>query len=183
MSEAKILPITKNWNEGERDWSYVKDASKDIEAWETSTYKKLPESYRRFMTKFNGGRIYPSLLRHNVPNYSSPTVLEYFYDWDTVMSHFNRDVYGEGSPPDCLIIGGDPGGLEVLLSCREQDAGQVFCWFHTRNIWGTDGNTEIWHQANSFEELLASLHDDEDRNSYDHWYIPLCDTLARPLEF
>jgi hypothetical protein len=30
----KIAPTTERWNEGERDWSFVKDPRADIEAWE-----------------------------------------------------------------------------------------------------------------------------------------------------
>lgn len=184
MSQAKIMPITKNWNEGERDWSYVKDARLDIEQWEAASGKKLPNDDRRFMLKFNGGRVYPSLFQHNEPNYfQGPTFLEIFYDWAYVQHHFEGKEYGAGTPADFLIIGGDPGGLQVLLSCRDEDAGQIFCWVHKTIPWGDEDNRDVWHQANSFSELVTSLYEDESGTSHDHWYIPLCDSLARPLQF
>ncbi|MEM1199259.1 MAG: SMI1/KNR4 family protein [Pseudomonadota bacterium] len=184
MPQPMILPVTENWNEGERDWSYVKDARAGIADWEARAGKTLPDDYRRFMLKFNGGRLYPSLLRHNVTHYSSePTLLEYFYSWDEVIRHANKEVYFSGTPEGFLIIGGDPGGLEILLSCRDEDQGQIFCWYHTTVPWGTDDNAQVWHQAGSFSELLASLYEDESKTSHQHWYIPLCDSLAQPLEF
>lgn len=184
MPQPMILPVTENWNEGERDWSFVKDAREDIKVWETNAGKKLPDDYRRFMLKFNGGRVYPSLLRHNVTSYSAePTILEYFYSWDDVVRHANMEVYFSGTPEGFLIIGGDPGGLEVLLSYRDEDAGKIFCWYHTTTSWGTEDNKVVWHQAESFSELLASLYDDESETSHQHWYMPVCDVLARPLQF
>ena len=48
----RIAPYTERWNEGERDWQFVKDARADIEAWEQREGLVLPESYRRFMQEW-----------------------------------------------------------------------------------------------------------------------------------
>ena len=183
-----IAPVTDGWNRGERDWSYVADASGDISRWEQQTRRKLPGAYRRFMLRFNGGRVYPRLFRHNVPMERYPstepvTMVDPFYPWADVESHWRGDIYGRGTPPEMLTIGCDAGGLEILLSARREDFGHVFCWPHTRNIWGTDGNTEIWHQADSFEAFLESLYDLPDGSDYDGWHVPIYDKLAKPLAF
>lgn len=57
-----IAPLTERWNEGERDWAFVKDPNHDIARWEESTGLSLPDGYRRFMLRFNGGRVYPRLF-------------------------------------------------------------------------------------------------------------------------
>lgn len=183
-----IAPVTTGWNEGEHDWSFVKDATADIARWERETGHKVPDDYRRFMLRFNGGRVYPRLFRYTVPLERYPsnepvTMIESFYSWTDGQEYLRGEMYGRGTPPDMLFIGGDPGGLEVLLSLRPSDWGQVFCWPHTTNIWGIEGNSEIWHQADSFEAFIDSLFDGSDRSDYSAWHVPIYDKLARPLAF
>jgi len=187
-TQRRIAPVTEGWNRGEREWSFVKDASGDIARWEQETGLALPDSYRRFMLAFNGGRVYPRLFRHNVPPERYPstepvTQVNPFYDWARVEAHWRGEIYGKGNPPGMLLIGCDPGGLEVLLSVRSEDRGQISCWPHTTNLWGTDGNDHVWHQAPSFEAFLDSLFDREDGTDYKGWHRPIYDQQARPLAF
>jgi hypothetical protein len=100
---------------------------------------------------------------------------------DDLLPAARGDVYGKGNPPDMLFIGCEPGGLEILLSLRPGDRGHIFCWPHTTNIWGTDGNTQVWHQADSFDAFLGSLFDRQDGSDYAAWRRPIYDTLAKPL--
>jgi SMI1 / KNR4 family (SUKH-1) len=189
MSTTRLIaPITEGWNRGERDWSYVKDPSADIARWERDIGFQLPDAYRRFMLTFNGGNVYPRLFRHNVPQdrYWSTepvTQIDPLYSWADVEEHTRGGVYGRGNPPDMLFIGTDPGGLEVLLSLRVEDRGHIFCWPHSTNIWGMDGNDQIWPQATSFEAFLHSLFDLPDESDYKAWRLPIYDKLARPLVF
>jgi hypothetical protein len=187
-SRRLIAPVTERWNQGERDWSYVKDPSQDIARWEISTGLALPDKYRRFMLKFNGGRVYPRIFQYNVPLTQYPsnepvTVVNPFYSWTAAEKHWRGDIYGRGTPPEMLFIGCDPGGLEILLSLRPKDFGHIFCWVHSTNIWGTDGNDQIWHQASSFEAFLDSLYDESDGSDYDDWHVPIYDKLAKELVF
>lgn len=189
MSTKRLIaPETEGWNSGERDWSYVKDASGDITRWERATGITLPDGYRRFMLAFNGGRVYPRLFQHNIPldRYPSAdpvTMVDPLYPWAQAESHWRGEVYGRGTPPDMLFVGCDPGGLEILLSLRPADLGQIFCWPHSTNLWGTDDNTQVWHQAVSFEAFLESLYDLEDSSDHAGWYVPIYDKLARRLGF
>jgi hypothetical protein len=189
MSTRRLIaPLTERWNEGERDWSYVKDPSEDIARWERTTGLSLPDAYRRFMLAFNGGRIYPRLFRYTVPLEFYPstepvTYVNPFYSWADAERYWRGDVYDRGTPPDMLFIGCNPGGLEILLSLRPADFGQIFCWLHSTNIWGTDGNDRLWLQAVSFEAFLDSLYDEPDGSDYDDWRRPIYDKLAKPLVF
>lgn len=187
-STRLIAPVIEGWNRGERDWSYVVDASQDIIRWENNTGRRLPDGYRRFMLKFNGGRVYPRLFRYNVPLEVYPstepvTFVDPFYSWASVESYWRGDIYGSGNPTDMLFIGCNPGGLEILLSLRPVDWGHIFCWPHTTTPWGTEDNTQVWHQSDSFEAFLDSLYDRQDGSDYADWRIPLYDKLARPLVF
>jgi hypothetical protein len=183
-----IIPVTERWNEGERDWSFVKDPRQDIIDWERRTGHVLPDGYRRFMFVFNGGRVYPRIFHYNVPLERYPsaepiTVVNPFYSWASAERYWRGEIYRRGTPPDMLFIGCDPGGLEILMSLRPQDYGQIFCWVHSTNIWGTDGNDQIWHQADSFEAFLASLYDEPDESDYKIWNRPGYGSLAKPLVF
>lgn len=187
-SKRLIAPTTAGWNKGERDWSYVADPNRDIARWEQETKHILPSDYRRFMLKFNGGRVFPRLFRYTVPldRYPSTqpcTKVKVFYSWAEVVSYGRGDIYGKGNPADMLFIGCDPYSLEILLSLRPTDFGHIFCWVHTSTPWGTEGNTEVWHQADSFEGFLASLYDRTDGSDYGAWHVPIYDKLAKPLEF
>ena len=53
----KIVPNTERWNEGERDWTFVPDPKNEIAAWERRTGIRLPDEYRKFLLKFNGGSV------------------------------------------------------------------------------------------------------------------------------
>lgn len=183
-----IAPITEGWDRGERDWSYVVDPRQAIEAWEARTGLALPDGFRRFMLAFNGGRPHPRLFRYTVPLERYPstepvTQLAPLYSWASVEAHWRGEVYGSGTPRGMLLIGCDPGGLEVLLSLRPEDAGQIFTWVHTTAPWGTEDNDQIWHQADSFEAFLDSLFDWPDGSDYRGWRVPIFDRLARPLVF
>ncbi|MFC1458999.1 SMI1/KNR4 family protein [Microvirga arabica] len=183
-----IVPVTERWNEGEQDWSFVKDPSHDIRIWEKTNGMRLPDGYRRFMLAFNGGCVYPRLFFYAVPLEYYPstepvTFVDLFYSWSDVRKYSRGDVYGRGNPPDMLFIGSTPGGLQILMSLRAEEFGQIFCWVHNTNIWGTDGNDHIWYQASSFENFLKSLYDEPDRSDYDNWRIPIYDKLAKPLAF
>lgn len=178
----------ERWNEGEGDWSFVKDPRQAIIAWESKTGHILPSGYRRFMLAFNGGCVYPRLFRYSVPLNLYPSVepvtfVDPFYSWEMAEKYWNGEIFHRGTPPEMAFIGCNPGGLEILMSLRKKDHGHIFCWLHSTSPWGTDGNDQLWHQANSFEEFLGSLYDKPDGSDYEDWHIPLYSELAKPLVF
>jgi len=133
----KIAPITEGWNEGERDWSYVRDPTAAIEAWEEREALALPETYRAFMLRYNGGRIYPRLFRTpaallgmlgpHVPR-SDLTCVDPIHDWATVEAHWRGQVYGQGVPPGHLLIAGTPGAIQLLMALITPTSGRICAW-------------------------------------------------------
>jgi hypothetical protein len=183
-----IAPETERWNEGERDWAFVKDPCQDIALWESRTERLLPDGYRRFMLAFNGGRVYPRLFRYNVPLDLYPsaepvTLVDPFYSWARVEEYWRGSVYSRAMPENMLVIGGDPGGLEILLSVRPDNYGQIFCWVDGSHSDDTHENDRIWFQAASFEGFLDSLYDEADGSDYENWHVPAYDKLAKPFLF
>ena len=182
-----IVPNTKNWNEGETDWSYVPDPSKEVQAWERQTGVSLPKDYRGFLLKYNGGSVYPRIFKHSIspqklPSISPEEYVDRFYRWDQVFALFNGESYGRGIPKGYLNIGETPGPLEILISTKNEDFGKIFGWIRSSDTWGTGHNTEIYLLSASFTLFLKMLYDDEDRTDYEGWFIPIYKTLQRELE-
>lgn len=176
-----ISPVDRSWEDTGR-------LSQEIKDWEKRTGYALPDDYRRFMLKFNGGRPYPGLIRYAVPINIYPsteptTILSIINDWDFLIGEREGTDFGHAIPPHMLPIATDPGGLTFLLSLRSEDHGSVHCWMTSTDIWATDRNTRTWPQADSFTALLDSLFDDEDGISYDYWHRPSKERTARVLEF
>jgi hypothetical protein len=186
----KIAPFTERWNEGERDWCFVKNARPDMERWEKETGLKLPNEYREFMFRFNGGRNYPRMfhtplvIRQAGPHFneSDVTYIDIILNWECVESIWEGKDIGPGVPPNHIVFGSTPGGIQLLMSLASADYGNVYSWWHSIYPWGSDENKVLVPQANSFIEFLKSLYDDEDKSDYKNWRIPLYDKLAKEFQ-
>jgi hypothetical protein len=184
---VKIVPNNERWNEGERDWSFVPDPKNDIAAWERRTGFHLPDEYRKFLLKFNGGSVYPRLFKHSIspdilPSISPEEFVDRIYRWDQVEALNNGQGYGQGIPPKCLNIAETPGPLEILLSCDESDFGMIYGWIRSSNPWGTGTNKEKYLLAADFSIFLKMLYDDEEKTDYEGWFIPAYTPVIRELE-
>lgn len=189
----KIVPVTERWNDGERDWSFVKDPTPDIEAWEASEGLRLPDSYRAFMRKYNGGRVHPRLFRtaaawSGMLGPYSPeddvTYVDVILRWARVESHWRGETYGRHAiPPGHLLFAETPGSIQLLMSLAPENHGEISCWIHSTDIWGTDRNTRVFPLASGFAEFLNGLFEDETRDDLEDWLTPLYRKLARDLEW
>jgi hypothetical protein len=171
----KIRPYTERWNEGERDWSYVKDPRADIEAWEQREGLALPEPYRTFMLRYNGGRVSPRTFRTEagVGRMLGPYVSEseenycdLILSWASVERHWRGEIFGIGIPPRHLLFAATPGSIELLMALTPENYGRVYAWVHTNWTWGEEGNNVIFPLAPDFRAFLSQLYDDDaDRDS------------------
>lgn len=187
----KIAPLTERWNEGEREWSFVKVPTSAIEAWEQQETLSLPDDYRRFMLRYNGGRVYPRLFRTAAalsrmlgPHQPTDNLAQVdpIYDWAYVEAHWRGEVYGRGVPPCHLAIAGTPGSIQVLMALTADRYGRIYVWHHTTEPWGTDADCWVWPQADSFSQFLDGLFDDTDCSDFRAWRRPIYDRLAKDLE-
>ena len=184
----KIAPITERWNDGERDWSFVKNPADDIKAWESETKLTIPQDYRLFMTQFNGGSVYPRLFRTPLIFDSAEphlgecdvTYVDAIFDWRTVVRHWRGEIYGKGVPSEHLVFAETPGPIQLLMSLRKTDHGTIYSWRHTNNMWGTDGNDKLHMQAGSFTAFLKTLSDDTGTDFQD-WHLPVYAKITREL--
>lgn len=184
--QMKIAPYLKNWNDGERDWSYVKDPTSEIENWEKKSNISLPDDYRRFLIAYNGGSPYPRLFKHGMgsltagpyEDQSNETYVDIILSWESVESHWRGETYGKGIPPGYLLIAVTPGAIQVLMNI-DSEKGQIVSWYHSTSPWGSGNNTEIYPIANSFTEFLGILYGNKE--DFDAWHLDYED-LAKDLK-
>jgi hypothetical protein len=167
------------------DWSTEGAAASAIAGWEHAAKLRLPDDYRRFMLRYNGGRPYPNMFKHTARDpdgfeSASEAFLDPLYDWQGVVSWSNE--LANRLPPNCLAIGADPGLLEIVLSLRSEDHGTVFSWVRNWGAWGSAENSYLCPQAPSFSEFVASLFDDGAKSGHAFWHTPRRDRLKRTIE-
>jgi hypothetical protein len=124
---------------------------------------ELPEPYRRFLLRTNGGQPTPDRLF--VPGWhGKSTCLAWFYGvqggphYDLAA---NAERMAEWLPDGFVPIGEDSGGNCVCLATKAPHSGRVYFWDHESRMQedGTPKRTveSLFEIAPSFEALLASL--------------------------
>jgi len=103
------------------DWSADREAASAISTWERDTGLRLPDDYRGFVLRYDGGRPYPLTFRHTAleaEGFENPSehYLDPLYSWDRVVS-WSQEL-GNRLPAGCMSTGADPGLLEIVLSLR-----------------------------------------------------------------
>jgi hypothetical protein len=146
---------------------------KALAAFEAEAGVTLPPLYKKLVGEFDEASIYPSLFFPAIPDAVIPNIskgarFDVFYDFETALGYWNGETYGAGRPVGMLFLGSTGGGVEVLMSLRPEDHGKIYCWPHTTNAWGTDGNDldRLFLQADSLGAFLASLTDTHDRSGW-----------------
>lgn len=166
-------------------WSDPAETACAIAAWEAATDTTLPERYRGFLLRYNGGFPYPNLfdVSAEVDPVDTIRIAERFYTIQMAAELGSGAIYGAATPQGCVMIGEDPGGLILLLGLGGAARGAIYLWPATAMPWGEEHNTpaDLVKQADSFETFLAALYDTPDRIGHAHWHTPFGAANARPL--
>jgi hypothetical protein len=142
----------------------------EIAAFEAEIGTRLPEDYRQFLMRTNGGYIDWYEFEGPTPEHGS---------WTTVVSRvgglrketdlslrFARSCYQGGElriPRALLWIMGDPGGNGICIGLTEKHRGRVYFWIHDEqpDLQDWDGEVEtagnVIRLANSFTEFVAGI--------------------------
>jgi len=145
----------------------------DILEFEERMGISLPMPYRLFLLKYNGGS--PEPCDFAVPKW------EY---QDSLINEFNGILPGEYNdlqdhieilevrlPKGFIPVAADPGGNAVLLSTEGSTRGRVYFWDHENEP--EDGGDDvsdypnIYPLANSFDEFLDNLRDEDEPGTSD----------------
>jgi hypothetical protein len=106
----------------------------DIVAFESLIGSRLPDTYRRFLLRTNGGNLEHNLrfFEHN-GGQVDVSVRRFF---GAAAAHDSEDLarqvplMKDRTPPGFIVIGDAPAGDKVLLSVRSEDAGALWFWEH-----------------------------------------------------
>lgn len=138
-----------------------------LSAFETELGSRLPDSYRRFLLRNNGGRPLgrDGIDIENLPGHA--TDLHFFfginYPSQCYDLRWNKEANREDIPEDRLAIASDSGGGEFCISLRGADVGAVlFC-----DLFPVYGESEVYPGfypvAPDFDSFLNKLRESPDQ--------------------
>lgn len=128
-----------------------RDASEvDVSHFEMGIGARLPDDYREFLIRHNGGRPTPSGFS------GGGDVLNFFFGLWQKHADLNYETLAHrGLIPNGMIpIACDPGGNLVLLEVARPTRGRVWFWDHEQS---GDPDKAVSLLANSFTEFVESL--------------------------
>jgi hypothetical protein len=125
----------------------------------------LPKDYREFLLKTNGGQPEKPLFSFYEQDHGS--CIDHFFG---IKKSFNDNILlkqknaGIRFPDNFLPIAREICGNLILLSVKNADRGKIYFWDHEMEA--DEGEIPDYSNltliANSFEEFIASLRDEED---------------------
>jgi hypothetical protein len=122
---------------------------------------KLPESYRKFLMEFNGGR--PTARRFKFKGRTRGSSVDRFLgvhnrEHNNLLEYI--ETYRGRIPPNLLPIAHDPGDNLIAISIDGPDKGRVYFWDHDREVDdGPPDYSNVILIADSFDEFLEGLHE------------------------
>ena len=91
----------------------------------------LPEQYKRFLLKHNGGRIEPDTF--NISDNGTASAIQFLYGFTKNINYDIKATYqnwlSHGYPSEYLPIGTDSLGNRILINLKEKN-GNIFFWPH-----------------------------------------------------
>ncbi|GAC1414074.1 MAG: SMI1/KNR4 family protein [Gemmatimonadaceae bacterium] len=128
--------------------------------------RKIPDPYREFLLKFNGGRAEPSDFVMALPGGATEIgTVKRFLGIDTPEETFGLayvlETFKGRMPARLFPVACDPGGNLICISTGGVDEGQVFFWDHDRESEEGEPPTEanIYLIAAHFRAFLEGLHE------------------------
>jgi hypothetical protein len=121
----------------------------------------LPESYKSFLLRYNGGRPKPEFFPIDGYDRCSSNAVHYFFGIGWSVQSINVDwnfrIYKGRLPEELLPIAGDGSGNLVCLAIRGARIGVVCFWDHDEEHVPPTYNN-VYLIAQTFTNFLESLH-------------------------
>lgn len=136
-------------------------SNQTIKLFESFLDINLPNSYRSFLQKNNGGSPEPNCF--NFYGEDSGSSIHYFYginadpDYDIVK---DLKIYKDRIPPDCLPIAYDEGGNLICLILKGINREKIYFWDH--ELEKDDDEPDYSNMtliANNFDEFINGLYE------------------------
>lgn len=139
----------------------------DIVSFERDLGGRLPDPYRQFLLRTNGGRPPRERDTVDVEGLSgSPTGIQVFYRLGGAVKSseltWNRETLSERIPDNLLAIASDSFGSDFCISLKGEDRGAIyFC--DLQSVWGNhDAVPNFYPVAPDFDTFLNKLREFQD---------------------
>ncbi|WP_193777990.1 SMI1/KNR4 family protein [Psychrobacter sp. FDAARGOS_221] len=134
----------------------------EIEAFEKKYSIKLPQEYRAFLSKYNGGTVDPdTFVFHDETDASSINYFlgiglkEYYYNLS-----YTLDMFRDRVPDNLFPIAKDPGGNLILVGLSGNELGKIYFWDHEFEADGSKPDmSNVHYLSSSFDTFLNGLHE------------------------
>ena len=132
-----------------------------VRALEARLGRCLPDDYREFLLRHNGGRPEPRLFR--IPKrggaYTNSTVDWFLSLHDGQNSNLEKDLHTlrDRIPPDTLPIADDPFGNVILIGLHDHQRGKIYFWDHEEEPESQPDWSNVVQIADSFDQFMREL--------------------------
>jgi hypothetical protein len=131
----------------------------ELQEFEDRTGIVLPDSYKEFLLKTNGGQ--PEPREFYIPECGTSALIGTFYGIDERGKPLDVETelagLREQLPTGVVPIGEDPGGNRLLIGTSAKHQGQVYYWDSANRFECTSEKKNTYLVAKSMTELLESL--------------------------
>jgi hypothetical protein len=129
-----------------------------LTAFETALGTRLPEHYREFLTRFNGGRWENRIFK--ISDEDGESEIHHVYGLHDGPEYCRLDrvwhTFRDRIPSSVLAIADDPGGNKICLGIQGNVRGKVFFWTHD-HPGGSDQRSALSLISGSFDEFVGGL--------------------------
>ena len=142
--------------------SYPKLRDEVLAELEQKLQVRLPQQYKEFLRKYNGGKPVPNVFAIKGNPYDSRGMIQHFLG---VSEGNYRDILKQATvfrdrvPSDLLPVARDPGGSLICLAVSGENYGKIYFWDREDEV--EEGEEpdyrNVYFIANSFDELLENL--------------------------
>lgn len=129
-----------------------------VGAFEAQIGARLPEDYRQFLLRYNGGKPLPSGFRLALRTgpYTDSMVHALYSLYDGEFDNLEDRVRWQRLPPGVIKIGCDPGGNGICLVLTGERRGQIWFRDHEREAHPPDWSNMDF-VAPSFDAFMRGL--------------------------
>ncbi|QNF29999.1 SMI1/KNR4 family protein [Metabacillus elymi] len=134
-----------------------------IVQFESENDVKLTELYKKFLLKWNGGKVKPNLFK--ISDEQGPSVLNVFYGIGDMYDNLTDfiDIMNERLPSEFIPIADDPAGNTVCLGTKDTYYDNIYFWDHEQESENPDDMSNMYFLANDINEFLGDLfYEDEE---------------------
>ncbi|KTD85742.1 SMI1/KNR4 family protein [Paenibacillus etheri] len=121
---------------------------------------KLPQQYREFLLKNNGGYLRPYYF--TISKEQGNGMVNIFYGIGEMYGNLNKkiDIFDDIMDIGFIPIADDPGGNQICLGLTEKPFGNIYFWIHDED---PEDMNNMYFFTKDFEEFLEKLYDETEK--------------------